>query len=198
MPQIIYILENPAMPDYVKIGRTIKLESRIRALFKTNIPLPFQCSYACIVENAREVEQNLKRVFSGSRVHPRREFFSIAVEQAVAALEPYAIKDITPNRDFVESPEDEKALNKVRKRTANFNFRMVNIPNGAELSFSRNQAIKAEVFNKRQIKFRGQITSLSDVARKLLNRSYPVRGPGFWKYKGELLVDRKRRFEFGE
>ena len=53
MSEIVYILTNEAMPGYVKIGMTNNsLLERMKQLDRTNIPLPFECYYACEVENA--------------------------------------------------------------------------------------------------------------------------------------------------
>ena len=42
MSGVIYCLQNPAMPDLVKIGKTsIDIEPRLRSLDNTSIPLPF-------------------------------------------------------------------------------------------------------------------------------------------------------------
>ena len=40
MNEIIYIPINEAMPGFVKIGKTTDLESRIRSLDTTSVPLP--------------------------------------------------------------------------------------------------------------------------------------------------------------
>ena len=47
MPEIVYLLTNPTMPDQVKIGRTSDLESRLRSLSThSGVPVPFECFYA--------------------------------------------------------------------------------------------------------------------------------------------------------
>jgi len=43
------------------------------------------------------------------------------------------IENVTPKKDFVESQEDQQALNQARTKRAIFNFKMVDIPVGAEL-----------------------------------------------------------------
>ena len=78
MTEIVYILTNEAMPGYVKIGMTNNsLLERMRQLDRTNIPLPFECYYACEVENARQEEAWLHSIFSDRRVRDEREFFKI-------------------------------------------------------------------------------------------------------------------------
>ncbi|MBR0794010.1 GIY-YIG nuclease family protein [Bradyrhizobium jicamae] len=46
MTEIVYLLTNEAMPGLVKIGRTNgELASRIRGLYSTGVPLPFELFY---------------------------------------------------------------------------------------------------------------------------------------------------------
>lgn len=201
--EIVYILTNEAMAGYVKVGRTsTSLEQRIRELnSSTSVPLPFTAFYACTVNDAGFVERQLHDAFDDARINPRREFFRIAPERVVAALKLAEIENITPKKDYVETPEDQEALNRVRAIRSKFNFGMVDIPIGAELSFSRDENIKAKVVDtqsKNSIEFRGEITSLSRAAQNILGFDYGVAGTDYWMYEGETLDERRRRFESGE
>ena len=69
MNKIIYILVNAAMPNYVKIGKTNNLERRLRSLYSTPVPLPFECFYACTVENAEKTEKWLFDIFDNKQVN---------------------------------------------------------------------------------------------------------------------------------
>lgn len=199
MNEIIYILINEAMPGYVKIGKTTTdLERRVRELDTTSVPLPFECFYACIVKNASFVEQQLHDTFLDHRVRSNREFFEISPERVVSALKLAEIENVTPKKDFVETKEDQQALNQARARRTIFNFKMVDIPTGAELVFSRNENIKAKVIDNRSVEYNGEITSLSLSARKILGYDYGVAGTDYWMYEGETLDERRRRFENGE
>jgi len=198
MSEIIYILINEAMPGYVKIGKTNNLEQRIRSLDTTGVPLPFECFYACKVKDAAFVERQLLDAFMDHRVRSSREFFEIAPERAVAILKLVEIENVTPKKDFVESQEDLKALNEARTRRAIFNFKMVDIPTGAELVFTRDENIKAKVIDNRSIEYNGKITSLSDSAHEILGYDSRVSGTLYWMYEGETLDERRRRMESGE
>ncbi len=202
MNEIIYILTNEAMPGYVKIGKTNNnLEQRVRELSaSTSIPLPFTVFYACTVKNAQFVEHQLHDAFDNNRVNPRREFFQIAPERVVAALKLAEIENLTPKNDFVESKEDQKALNTARKIRSKFNFEMVKIPVGAELYFSRDENIKAKVIDTHaanSIELNGKKTSLSHSAQKILGYQYGVAGTDYWMYDGETLDERRRRMDSG-
>lgn len=203
MNEIIYVLTNEAMPGYVKVGRTsTSLEQRIRELnSSTSVPLPFTAFYACAVKDASFVEHQLHDAFDDNRVNPRREFFHITPERVVAALKLVEIENITPKKDFVETREEQEALNEARERRGRFNFRIVDIPLGAELVFSRDENIKAKVIDTHStnsIEFNGEITSLSRSAQKILDYDYGVAGTDYWTYDGETLDERRRRFESGE
>ena len=196
---IVYILVNEAMPGYVKIGKTsTSLEQRIRELSgSTSVPLPFTCFYACVVKDMSFVEKQLHDAFDTSRVNPRREFFQIAPERVVAALKLAELEDITPRKDFVDSKDDQHALNQARARRSVFNFKMVEIPVGAELEFSRDENVKAKVVDNRNIELNGEIVSLSASAQKLLGYSSPPAGTDYWMYQSETLDERRRRYEEG-
>lgn len=53
--EYVYVLTNPAMPEYVKVGRTNNIERRIKDLSKdTSVPLPFECyAYLCVYGGGR-------------------------------------------------------------------------------------------------------------------------------------------------
>ncbi len=195
MNEIIYILMNEAMPGYVKIGRTNDLERRIREMDNTSVPLPFECFYACTVKDAQFAERQLHDAFLDHCVRSSREFFEISPERAVAALKLAEIENVTPKKDFVETPEDQQALNQARKKRSVFNFSMVDIPIGAELTFSQNEGIKAKVVDDRRVDFNGEVVYLAPITQKLLGYARPVQGALYWTYEGESLDERRKRFE---
>ena len=199
MAQIIYVLTNEAMPDYAKIGKTKDLQRRMKELYRTSVPLPFECAYAAIVGDAGFVEKQLHDAFADYRVVSNREFFRIDPERVVSAIKLAEIKNITPGGDFSENEEDLRAINKAKERRAAFNFSMVNIPVGSELVFSRNHDLKALVEDNKYISFNGETTSLSASALTILHdMGYEwtkVAGPDYWMFEGETLSERRRRLE---
>jgi hypothetical protein len=196
MNEIVYILINEAMPGYVKIGRTsTSVEQRMQELYKTAVPLPFECFYAAKVQDSHQVESALHDAFADNRVSPSREFFQIAPERVVAVLKLLAIEEVTPGRVYTETKEDELALEKARIKGSVFNFEMVKIPVGALLTLARNKGIVCQVVDNRWVSYKGQITSLTAAAKDALNITRPIQGPLYWEYEGELLTDRRRRME---
>jgi carbon storage regulator CsrA len=84
---IVYVLTNPAMPGMVKIGKTSRgMDARLNELYSTGVPLPFECAYAARVSDEGTVERAFHLAFGPYRVNPKREFFSIEPEQAIALL----------------------------------------------------------------------------------------------------------------
>jgi len=196
MADIIYILTNESMIDYIKIGKTTDLERRIKELDNTSVPLPFECFYACTVKDMNFVEKQLHKAFAPHRVRNNREFFKLSPIQAVAALKLVALEDITPNMDFVETKDDQVALDKARARRPNFNFKMLDIPIGSKLAFILDDTITATVVDNKYIELDGKIVSTSGGAHKFLPKTrHPVQGTLYWAYEGETLNERRIRLE---
>jgi hypothetical protein len=83
---IVYVLVNEAFDNYVKIGKTINLEQRLRQLDNTSVPLPFRCVYAVSVEDMDNVEKLAHNAFADQRVRNNREFFEIDAQRVISAL----------------------------------------------------------------------------------------------------------------
>jgi hypothetical protein len=202
MGEIVYILINEAMPGYTKICRTSNLEQRLRSLDNTTAPLPFECFHAATVPDATFVERQLFEAFGEHRVRSNREYFRVSPERVAAALRLAQIEDVTPVRDYVETEEDRRALDAARQRRSVFNFEMVNIPVGAVLNFTRDDAVTCTVVDKRRVNFNGQVVSLSLAAQQALANTginwKAVQGPLFWEYEGETLDERRTRYEEAE
>ena len=201
MPEIVYILTNPVIPDLLKVGRTNNLEERVRSLSAhSGVPVPFEVYYACIVKDSVKVEKHIHEGFGDHRVNPKREFFRINPERVLAILKLVEEQDITPSRDFVEDADEQQSLNKERTRRSNFTFSSVGIPVGSTLHFVRDENITVEVVDDRNVDFEGKVTSLSQSSLTLLTRDYgwkasTVAGPQFWVYENETLSERRCRLE---
>lgn len=193
--EIVYILINEAMQGYCKIGRTTNLENRIRSLDTTGVPLPFECFYACTVADANFVEKQLHDAFGDNRVRSNREWFEIAPERIASALRIAQIRDVTPNKDFVESEDDQRALDRARDRRSTFNFEMVNIPVGSILTFVNKPEVFCKVLDNRRVEFNGEDFSITRAAQIVLGHNRPIQGPLYWEYEGESLVERRIRME---
>lgn len=200
MPEIVYLLTNPTMPDLVKIGRTADLEARLRQLSThSGVPVPFECFYACEVEDSVKVEKALHDAFGDHRINSRREFFRLNPDRAVAILELVTIRDATLTVEVAEDQAELDALHREQTRREQFRFSMVDIAPGSVLTFSKDELITATVVDDKRINFQGEITSTSAAATKLLHRiGWTLRaaqGPLYWVYDGETLAERRIRLE---
>lgn len=92
---IVYILTNPAMPGYVKIGKTINLIQRLARLNSEAVPAPFSCVYAAKVRDRHKVEYVLHSMFDDRRTTYDREFFLLDPDDAKQALRLMSHEDVT-------------------------------------------------------------------------------------------------------
>ena len=76
---IVYLLTNPVMPGLVKIGMTTQedIDKRMRELYTTGVPVPFECQFACKVKkgDCAKIEKALHTAFEPQRINANREFF---------------------------------------------------------------------------------------------------------------------------
>ena len=169
MPGIVYLLTNEAMPGLVKIGKTVDNDpqGRIDKLYTSGVPVPFKCTLAKRVDDQDAVEQALHRVFRPDRFNPKREFFKIDPEQAVAALSIVAGEDVTPaiNQANNEISEIERSSSeRLRTRRPNLNFREMGISPGDVLQPTSGEET-ATVVDDRKVRFRDREMSLTEATR---------------------------------
>ena len=128
MPNIVYVLTNPAMPGIVKIGMTDRknVQRRMGGLYTTGVPLPFECAIAREIEgrDAGEIESALHTAFGPYRLNPSREFFQLETEQVEVLLRVMPGKDVTPpaaEQSVGLPPDDRKASEEFKKRQSRTN-----------------------------------------------------------------------------
>ena len=190
---IIYILTNPAMPGIVKIGKTAReIETRLSELYSTGVPVPFECVFAGKVSDIDKVEKAFHLAFAPYRINPKREFFHIEAEQAIAMLELMTTEDVTPamqkEADEVDI-ESKEASRKLKARRPSYNFLEMGIPIGSILNFTQSPQESVEVANERRVSFKGEIISLTAVTKELLNVNYRIAPGPYWTYQGKVLKD---------
>ena len=112
---IVYVLTNPAMPGLVKIGRTSRgsVEARLGELYSTGVPVPFECVFAGKIQDEAKVERAFHTAFGPYRVNPKREFFQIEAEQAIAVLELMVVEEVTPQLQAEANEVDRSAIGEV-------------------------------------------------------------------------------------
>ena len=195
---IVYVLSNPAFDNYVKIGRTIDLEQRLKQLDNTSIPLPFRCVFAIEVDDEIAVEKLVHQAFADVRVRSSREFFEIDAQRVIAALKLTNGKDVTPKSDIAEDAESIAALERTVGKRKTYTFNDAEVVIGDMLTYSKDESITAKVVADKKIEFEGEVVSLSKAALILLHREgytwKQANGWGYWMKDGETLGERVERF----
>lgn len=158
---IDYVLTNSAMPGLVKIGMTTResIDTRMKELYSTGVPVPFDCEYACEVKTSdcAKIEKALHTAFKPNRINDNREFFSIKAEQATAILELFDHKDIT-NEVVAEiendlTPEDKVAGEKIKSsRRPPMNYREMGISTGTKLTFVKDSSVEVVISGEKSLK----------------------------------------------
>lgn len=209
MTGIVYVLTNEMMPGLVKIGATEDdLAARIRGLFTTGVPLPFELFYACEVRDCWYVERQMHDAFGDHRISKSRESFRIAPERVKAALSIGAIREIRLGDEIFEnlpdtggaSESEVKAEVETAKRREKFQFAMIGMRPGTELQLEKDRTIICvTVDEKNKVQYLGDVTSLSDAAMQAIrSKGYEwstVSGPWEWTYQGRRLDDIRREIE---
>jgi hypothetical protein len=195
---IVYVLSNPAFDNYVKIGRTIDLEQRLKQLDNTSVPLPFRCVFAIKVDDEVAVEKLVHQAFADVRVRSSREFFEIDAQRVIAALRLTNGEEVTPKSDIAEDAESIEALERTVAKRKTYSFSDAKVDVGDVLSYSKDDNITAVVVADKKIEFEGEVVSLSKAALILLHREgytwKQANGWGYWMKDGETLGERVERF----
>ena len=193
---IVYVLVNDAFEGYVKIGKTINLEQRLRQLDNTSVPLPFRCIYAVKVPDMDTIERLAHSAFADHRTRTNREFFEIAPLRVMSALKMTGGTEVTPKDDIAADDEGLEALNRPKKLKI-FTLYQAGLKDGDELSYSKNEGIKATVVGAKKVSFEGREESLSSSALILLHRDgykwQQANGWAFWTFDGETVAERLDR-----
>ena len=195
---IVYVLTNSAMPGLVKSGMPTResIETRMKELYSTGVPVPFDCVYACEVKasDCAKIEKALHKAFEPNRINANREFFSIKSEQATAILELFDRKDIT-NEVTAEiendlTPEDKVAGEKIKStRRPPMNYREMGINVGSKLVFVKDPSIQVIISGDKKVSYNGEELSLTAVTKKLLGITHALQPTAYWEYEGKNLRD---------
>jgi hypothetical protein len=190
---IVYLLSNPAMPGLVKIGRTDNQDAnnRIGQLYTTGIPVPFTIEYACNVKNPDEVERALHIAFAPQMINPKREFFQIDPEQAIAILRLLNTEDATKEVSGQKSnidPESVQAAEVLQSRRPNLNFLEMGIPIESVLHSAEDDSTTIVIAPKK-VRFRDEEMSLTAATRLMLGLDYSVAPGPYWTFNGRSLRD---------
>ena len=213
---LVYILTNPCLDGWVKIGMTERndIERRLRELNSpTNIPLSYRCYATYEVENPLDVEQRIHSLIDrvDNSLHAReqlnngkireREFFKISPETAYGILKDVAVLRGDMNKLKLYTPtaaqSHEQEIAECRtKRSSNNSFELLGINIGETVTFVYDDSIVAEVINnKNRLKFEEEEYSVTALAQKILFERFgwaeniKVNGWRFFVKNGMTLSD---------
>lgn len=195
--EYIYLLTNPAMPEYVKIGRTNNIPIRLQNLSRaTSVPEPFTCYGYLIVkkDKVNKIEYEMHKLLSKS-VTKSKEFFKTSPEEAWDFFKSVA-NILDCEIVYYNQPLKKENQKKAKKTT----FSLLEIPIGSVLSYTENKNIKCVVNdNNNKVNFDGTITTLSFIVRKLKEVN-SADGFNFFvydnsEYPNETLSERRKRLE---
>ncbi|MCF6253767.1 MAG: GIY-YIG nuclease family protein [Thiomicrorhabdus sp.] len=190
---IVYVLTNPAMPGIVKIGKTSRgsVDVRLAELYSTGVPVPFECAFAGKVEDESVVEKAFHLAFGPYRLNPKREFFQIEAEQAIALLALMIFEDVTPSLQAEANKvgiEAKAGADKLKAQRPVQNFIEMGIPEGSVLQFTQGDE-RCTVLNGRRVSYNGKDISLTALTKKLLGTDRPLRPSPYWFFNGRKLTD---------
>lgn len=204
---VIYILQNPAFKEYVKIGYAHDIEKRLRQLNRSEtIPFAFRV-YAIYEVKSALTDMELHKLIDNLNPDLRtietfdgkkrvKEFYAMSPEDAYSILESIAkisgtidcLKRLTPEGHEIL---DDEIANDVKEnaRRGPFRFSEVGIKIGEKIVYIEDTSIQPVVVDDRHIEWNNQTTSLSALAQQLKNFNHAVQGTLWFTYKGVKLTD---------
>ena len=195
MYKIIYALKNPAMPGLIKIGVTINIEQRMKNLYKTGVPVPFECLKAIEMAKgeAKKAERALLDFGEHFRINPKREFFEIEDEKILALMHLFKGKDVThkvnkQNKKNLDKQSIDAGKKLAKEMRPPFNLIDMRIDKG-DIIESLKHNKKAEVIDAKHVLFEGQKMTLMEATRQFIKVKFKIRPIAYWHYKGRSLID---------
>jgi len=215
---IVYILINPCLIGWVKIGMSEKddIQDRLDELnTPSNIPLSFRAFAIYYVENPLIVEKGIHNLIDtiddelraieqkDNGRNRKREFFRLSPEKAFEIFKQVA--SLRGDLDYLKMVEptenDQKIEEIVQSKRSSLNMAKLGIPNEAILKFVNDESITciADVKNNKLI-YENNSYSLSGLAIKLLNEKCgwkikTIAGGPYFKYNNETLNDLREKIE---
>lgn len=208
----IYVLTNPSFPEYVKIGYADNVDVRVAQLNRSECtPFAFK-KYAVLPVASRLADKNVHKLIDSFKPELRakenvngkiriREFFAMSAQEAVEILDTIGGIYGEKPQIFKQSNEDKKDQEIAEKaaiasdKKSPFSFFKCGIKKGEIITYIHNTDITCTVASDREISYNGKLTSLSALAKKLLNCKSSVQGTLHFAYNGEILSALRKRLE---
>lgn len=197
----VYILTNPSMPGWIKIGSTENISNRLKSLNeRTAVPLSFSCYASLETADYEVIEHNIHSMIDNinpelrakERTHDDkmrvREFFRMSPQQATQVLKNIMELKGIPENKLVYDQATEDEIEEEKKRRERTTFLMLGIPKGTELTYERDANIKVITDNDiNMVIYKDEPRTISNVAAELLGEHR--NGFEHFMYKGRTLWD---------
>jgi hypothetical protein len=189
--EYVYILTNPAMPDWVKVGKSNNVLRRINDLNCTAVPLPFEC-FACLkvpADNVMNVERGLQ-TFLGYSFQKEKEFFRTSPDRVLKYFETAQL--LNPAYEIIKGEDLEDESQTETEKSAATTFALLDLPVGSKLVYTKDSNVVCEVADKsNHVIYEGQKYTISGLAVKLCG--YNVNGYTRFMFEDETLWKRRQR-----
>jgi len=196
----VYILTNPSFKDdWIKIGKCAReVDLRIKELYTTALPLPFEVYATLYTKKFNEVEkivhQSIDRI-SSLRIRKNREFFNISPEKAYEILADLSTLLDDSKLELYGDNIDRKIVKQGEKRRVSerFDFFTAGLKIGDKITFVDDDTIIATVIDERRVKYNDIEYYLSALARDIYESkgkctaSGSYQGPAYFKFNNKTL-----------
>jgi len=210
---IVYIMTNPCLQGWVKIGKTIDVQARLNQLnSQPNIPLSFRCYATYEVDDMDEVEKRIHNILDTVNYSLRaretidngrtreREFFRMSPEAAYNVFVNIALLRNDMDKLTIIAPTLQEAQIETnadtRTKRTNSSFQLLQIPVGESIQFIFDEECSAKVVDsKNTVEFEGVQYSVSALAKKLLvekknwSQLSQVNGWRYFMYHSKTLFE---------
>ena len=189
--EYVYILTNPAMPEWVKVGKSNNVLRRINDLNCTAVPLPFEC-FACLkvpADNVMNVERGLQ-TFLGYSFQKEKEFFRTSPERVLKYFETAQL--LNPAYEIIKGEDLEDESQTDKEKSAATTFALLDISVGSKLVYTKDSTVVCEVAdNINHVIYEGKKYTISGLAVELCG--YNVNGYTRFMFEDETLWKRRQR-----
>ena len=190
--EYVYCLTNPAMPDWVKVGKAKNIKARLSALSKkTAVPLPFECKAALRVpaESVFKVEHGLHE-FLGFSFQKEKEFFRTSLKDVLRFFN--TMCSVIPDCQLLIGEDLNFETVQEKKKAAATNFGLLSIPVGSELVYINDTSVVCTVADaSNKVMYKNKEYSISGLAMEL--RGYHINGYRCFMFEDETLWERRQR-----
>jgi hypothetical protein len=203
---IVYILTNPCLDGWVKIGHTDKndIQERLDNLNnQPNIPLSFRTYALYHVKDPSRIEETIQGLID--LIDPKlraieskengkirkREFYRMTPDQAFAIFKKFAhgISDEGSLELINPTIEDIEIETLLKGRRPKLNFYELGLEDEFELVLKENPQIVAKIVSEKLVEYENKQYSLTALSRKLLHWRTDRQPAPYWLYNGKSLSD---------